>query len=56
VVKPASLATVDGRYYSSGKVFGNYFVDPIFPRQGIQVANSLFTEAALEIGLPAPGR
>jgi len=54
VVKPASLATVDGRYYSSGRVFGNYFVDPIFPRQGIQVANDLFTEGALEIGLPAP--
>jgi hypothetical protein len=54
VVKPTSLATVDGRYYSSAKVFGNYFVDPIFPRQGIQVANGLIQEGALEIGLPAP--
>jgi YVTN family beta-propeller protein len=54
VVTPASLATVDARYYSSAKVFGNYFEDPIFPRQGIQVANDLFSEGALEVGLPAP--
>jgi YVTN family beta-propeller protein len=56
VVTPRSVATVEARYYSSAKVFGNYFEDPIFPRQGIQVANGLFQEGALEVGLPAPRR
>jgi hypothetical protein len=56
VVTNAGLAAVDARYFSSVKVFGNYFQEPVFPRQGVQVANDIFGEALLEYGLPAPRR
>ena len=56
VVRPSSLATVDARYYSAAKVFGNYLQEPIFPRQGVQVVNGLPEEVGIQYGLPAPRR